>query len=131
VSARRLRFLPLLIVAAAALAGALGAAADHGDRVEVRAEGTCSGASASELRVRAEDGWLRVEFRVDSGRPARGWSITLLRERRIAFRGTLRALGGGRSIELRRTLPAWPGSEALVVRAAGPRGETCLASATV
>jgi hypothetical protein len=123
--------LPPLILAAAALAGAPGAAADHGGRVEVRVEGSCSGASASELRVRAEDGWLRVEFRVESRRPARSWSITLLRERRIAFRGTLRAPVGGRSIELRRTLPAWPGSEALVVRAAAPGGETCLASATV
>jgi len=52
----------------------------------------------------------------------------VLRERRIEYRGVLRTAPRGRSVELRRSLPDWPGSEQVVVRAVAG-GETCRASA--
>jgi hypothetical protein len=116
------------IVAVAAVGGSLWAApaasADDGERVDVR--GTCSAGSRSRLRVEAEDGRISVEFRVDARRRG-GWTLVLLHERRLAYRGTLR----GRSVELRRTVPDWFGSDTLTVRATSKAGETCRASATV
>ena len=120
------------IVAAAAVAGSLWAApvaaADDGDRVDAR--GRCSAGSKSRLRVEAEDGRIRVEFRVDARRRGAAWTVVLLHERRLAYRGTLRSRGG-RSVELRRTVPDWFGSDTLTVRATSRGGGTCRASATV
>ena len=121
------------VVAAISLCGAPVAAAggdDDDDRVEVRVRGTCTGASTTGLRVRAEEGWIRIDFRLDP-RPRGGpWRVVVLHERRIVSRVTTRTSGGG-SFELRRTVADWFGTDTLVVRATGPRGETCRASTTI
>ena len=108
------------------------AAADDGhDRAEVRTRGVCTGSSVSTLRVRSEEGTVRIEFQIDSPRDAaRTWTLVVLRERRIAFRGMLRPARGSRSVRLRRTVPDWPGSEQIVVRAVTVNGETCRAQAS-
>lgn len=118
-------------VAALSLCSAAPAAGGDDDRLEQRVRGTCTGSSTSRLRVRAEDGRIRIEFRLDP-RPRSGlWQVVVLHERRIVSRVTVRAAGGGGPIELRRTVADWFGTDTLVLRATGPRNETCRASATV
>ena len=117
-----------LLVLAALVAGAP-ASADRGDDGDtLRAHGTCTGSSATELRVRAEEGRLEIEFRVDAVPRGRAWTVVVLRERRIAFRGVLRPRGSSRSVELRRTVVDWPGAERVLVRAVARDGEACRAS---
>jgi hypothetical protein len=121
--------LALHVAAVGLVIPAWGAADDGDDRAEVRTRGVCTGESVSTLRVRSEEGTLRIEFRIDSyGRAVRTWTLVVLRERRIAFRGTLRPVRGSRSIRLRRTVADWPGSEQIVVRAVAADSETCRAS---
>jgi len=124
--------LPLLALtlALAALCGATRAAADGGDR-EVRVRGACTGRNVSQLRVRAEDGRLRIDVRVQSPRPYARWTVVVLRERRIVFRGPVRTVQGGRELELRRTVADWPGTDTVAVRASTRDGQSCRASATV
>ena len=123
---------PLLVLtlALAALCGATRAAADGGDR-EVRVRGTCTGRSVSELRVRVDDGRLRIDLRVQSPQRYPRWTVVVLRERRIVFRGPVRTVHGGRELELRRTIVDWPGTDTVVVRASTRDGQSCRASATV
>jgi hypothetical protein len=125
------RQLVVAVVAALSLCSAAPAAGGDDDRLELDVPGTCTGKSTSRLRVRAEDGRIRIEFRLNP-RPRSGlWQVVVLHERRIVARVTVRAAGGGERIELRRTVPDWFGTDTFVLRATGPRNETCRASATV
>jgi hypothetical protein len=123
------RLLLVAVVVCAALSLTSVAAADD-DRREVRTRGTCTGGSMSNLRVRAEDGEIRVEFEIDPRR-AGTWNVILLHERRIAFRGLIRPRSTSPSVRLRRVLEDWFGRNTITVRASGPRSETCRASTSV
>lgn len=112
---------------AAALATPVAASADEGD--EVRRSGTCTASSEVTLRLRADDGRIRVELELEEVRRGSRWAVVLLHERRIVFRGTLRASGD--SLELRRSVPDWFGSDTVAARATGSRRETCRVSATL
>jgi hypothetical protein len=57
--------------------------------------------------------------------------VILLHERRIAFRGVVRSRDDSRTVRLRRTIDDWFGRDSIVVRASGPRLESCRVSATV
>jgi hypothetical protein len=81
------------------------------------------------LRLRARDDVIRVELELDS-RPGSRWTVILLHERRIVFRGVLRT-GSGGELRLRRSVPDWFGRDTLVVRATGPRAATCRVSAAL
>ena len=124
--------LALFVAACLALALPVAASADDGDgdgeRQEIRRAGTCTRGSESELRVRAEDGEIEIRFEIE---PAHGvpWQVVLLHERRIVYRGALRKQSG--HLELRRVVRDWFGRDELVVRATGPRAETCRASAVL
>ena len=121
----------MLVALGAALALPFSAWAGAGDdRDEARRTGTCTRTSETTLRLRAHDGTIRVELEIEGDRAGSRWTVILLHERRIAFRGTLRARDGG-SVKLRRTLPDWPGSDTVVARAAGPQRETCRVSAAL
>lgn len=115
------------VVALAAPAGALASGRDD----DVRVTGRCSGSSTSELRVRRDDGSLRVELRIDTRRGRALWSVILLHDRRTAYRAKLRTSSGSRSLRVRRSLADWVGRDTIVARATGPRGETCRASAKI
>jgi len=106
------------------------APAASADEDEVRARGTCSARSTASLRVRADDGVLRVEIRVDPRRRGGAWNVILLHERRIVYRGRLAASGGG-SLRLRRNLPDLFGKDTVVARATGPLRETCRVAASL
>lgn len=113
---------------AAALALPVAASAGRADDDEVRVRGACSPGRAAELRVRADDGTLRVELRVASRRPGERWAVILLHERRIVahVRATT---DSSRSLRVRRSLPDLFGTDLVVARAAGPSGAACRASA--
>jgi hypothetical protein len=111
----------------AALALPLAARADDGPD-DVRRTSVCSRSSGVTLRLRSADDVIRVELEVETRQRGSRWAVILLHERRIAFRGNLRTDGDG-SIELRRTVPDWFGADSFVVRATGPRSESCRVSA--
>ena len=118
----------LLPLAALCAALALPVAATADDGPDVRRSGTCSRSSEIELRARADDDVIELELEIETPRRGSKWSVILLHERRIAFRGSLRTRSNG-SIELKRSVPDWFGADLLVVRASGPRGESCRVSA--
>jgi hypothetical protein len=128
------RLLALAGVAAALAAPALSpgtaAARDGGDRVEVRETGTCGRSSTIRLRLRAEDGRIRIDTHVRTARTGR-WRLTVLHERRAVGRVRVRATRAERGFEHRVTVPDWSGADAVSARAVSPAGETCTASATV
>lgn len=126
-SMRSHRVLLGLAVLSSALALPLSAGADDGPD-DVRRTGTCSRSSEFRLRLRSDDDVIRVEFEIESNRRGARWAVILLHERRIVFRGNLRTDDGG-SVELRRFVPNWFGADSFVVRATGPRSETCRVSA--
>ncbi|HSI98268.1 MAG TPA: hypothetical protein VK926_07890 [Gaiellaceae bacterium] len=117
------------IVALALPVGAIAAGAN--DDREARAQGFCSGTSRSSLRVRADDGSIRIELRVDTRRRGAVWNVVLLHERRIVFRGALRTSGSRGSLRLRRMVPDLFGQNTIVVRVTGPRREICRVSVRI
>lgn len=120
----------VLVALVAALALPFAAAADDEPRDDVRRTGSCTRSSGIELELRARDGAIRVELRIETGRRGSRWGVILLHERRTAFRSVLRTRSNG-SLELRRSVPDWFGTDTVVVRATGPRAETCRASAAL
>ena len=113
--------------AAAPVAADDGGGSGPGDgdrRTEVEVRGGCG----SRLRLRAEDGRIRIDFELRSRSGVR-WAVVVLHERRIASRGTYRTRSGG-SLELRRYVGDWYGSDTIAVRATAP-GQTCRVSATI
>lgn len=125
------RPLPHLLAAALALtAPALAAApaASAGDDARVRAD--CARGADGELRLKGDDGTIEVELRIDTRRAGARWSVARVHERRVAWRGSVRTRSNG-SLRIRRTLPDYPGADEIAVRASGPRGVSCLATATL
>ncbi|MCU0308365.1 MAG: hypothetical protein MUE51_11475 [Thermoleophilia bacterium] len=100
-------------------------------RGETRAVGACGAGARSELRLSWEDGGLEAEFAIEQSRRGQGWRVVMVLERRVAWSG--RRVTGGRSasITVRRVLSGYDGPNAVSVRAWGPRGLTCRASATL
>lgn len=101
-----------------------------GDRVEAGAQGVCGRASSSRLRLRAEDGEIRVDTHVRTSRLG-VWRLTVLHERRVAARVRVRATRDARGFHHRVFLSDYEGADAVSVRAAAPSGEICTAAATV
>ncbi len=101
-----------------------------GDDRDARVKGRCSKGASSELRLRARDGSIRVEFEVKRRRPRESWRVVFVHERRVAWRGTVRTTSSG-SFRVRRSYGDYEGADNVTARATGPRGLTCQASATL
>lgn len=130
-SVRALAAVLAVVACALALASAGSAEArDGGDRVEARAQGVCGRASSARLRLRAEDGKIRVDTDVRTSR-AGLWRLTVLHERRVATRARVRVTRASRGFRHRIFLPDYAGADAVSVRAAAPSGEVCTVAATV
>lgn len=129
-----LRLGALCALLACAIAAALIAAAPaqaRDDRVEARVDGVCGRSSTSSLRLRAEDGRIRVDMHVDT-RKYGVWRVTVLHERRrVGPVRTVRATRSEGGFEYRIFVPDFAGPDAVWVRAVAPRGETCSAGTTV
>jgi hypothetical protein len=113
-----------------ALGAPAAASARHGeDGGEARAVGTCGGGVRSELRLKARDGGIEAEVEVDHARRGSLWRLTLSQEGRVVWRGSVRARSG--SVRVERRLRDLAGADRVSVRASGPRGVTCRATATL
>lgn len=119
------RLLPLVLVLL--LIGSTTAAARGSD--DVRVAGSCGRGASAELRLKADDGGIEVEYRVRRGRSGERWSVVLVHERRVTWRGRVTTRDSG--LRVRRMLPDLGGADEITARAAGPRGLTCHASAVL
>jgi hypothetical protein len=117
-------------VAAAAIALALAAAPPAFADDRVRVSGACGKGASSTLELKADDRAIEVRFELRHRRAGAAWSLAVVHERRVVWRGTRRMRSGG-SLGLRRSVPNFDGADAVTVRALGPRGVTCVASATL
>jgi hypothetical protein len=121
-----------VLAAAALLALPAGATArGGGDRDAVRSAGTCGGGVRSELKVKADDGGLEVEFELHQARRGSRWRVVVAQEGRVRWRGTVRAGRSSGAFTIERHLSDLAGADRVSVRASGPRGVACRASATL
>jgi len=97
---------------------------------DVRRSGVCGAEASSELRLQPHDGGIRVRFEVDARRAGRKWRFVLVHERRVVWRGQRRT-GSGGHVRIRRQIVDFAGADFVSVRASGPHGNTCSASATL
>jgi hypothetical protein len=104
------------------------AARGGGDGSEARAAGVCGSGATSQLRLR-QRGDIDVRFQVEHTRSGQLWRVTLVRERRVVWRGQARTRRG--SFEIERRIPDFSGADHVTARAISPRGLTCSASATL
>ncbi len=97
---------------------------------DVRRSGTCGAGASSELRLQPHDDGIRVRFSVDSQRAGEKWRFVLVHQRRVVWRGHRRT-GSGDRARIRRQIADFAGADFVSVRASGPNGNTCSASATL
>jgi hypothetical protein len=102
-----------------------------GDRDQARATGTCGGGVRSTLELKADDGAIEVEFEARGARRDSAWRVTLSQEGRVEWRGTTRARGGSGAFRIRRSIRDLEGADRVSVRASGPGGVSCRATATL
>jgi hypothetical protein len=121
----------LLLAFSAGAAQARGDDHGGGGGDEVRVAGVCGRGAASSLRLRAHDGAIEVRFRLSQTRGRGVWRIAVVHEHRVSARATRSTTRSDASFELRRMLPDLPGSDAVIVRAWGPKGLGCSAAATM
>ena len=96
-------------------------------RDDVRVAGSCGRGASAELRLKEDHGAIEVEYRVRRGRSGERWSVALVHERRVAWRGRA-TTSGNDGFRVRRTLPDYAGADEITARASGPRGLTCTAT---
>jgi len=131
-AAARRTAIPVVLLAALALPGA--ASAKHGGGGgddEVRAAGTCGGGARSTLKLKARDGGIEAEAEVEHARRSSSWRVTLSQEGRVVWRGAVRAGRSSGAFSLERRLRDLAGADRVSLRASGPGGVTCRASATL
>ena len=96
---------------------------------DVLVRGTCTGKSASKLKLSAENGRIEAEFEVDQNRNGVAWTVVLTRNGTRVARFTRVTKAPSGSFEARRVIANTPGAD--VVKATATRaGETCSARAT-
>jgi hypothetical protein len=128
------RLSALLIPAILLAALPAAALADHGDggrRSEVRAAGTCGKGATSKLKLKSDDDGIEVEFEADHNRAGETWKVVLVQEGRVAWRGRARTRAPSGSFSVHRLIADLIGADRVTVRANGPRGIACVASATL
>jgi hypothetical protein len=126
--------LPLLAAMTVLLAGLAAPAAEArhgGDRDEVRTAGTCGGSVRSELKLKSDDGGIEAEFELHQARGGSAWRLTIVQEGRVVWRGRATAGRSSRSFTVERRLRDLSGADRVSVRASGPSGVACRASATL
>jgi len=97
---------------------------------DVRRSGTCGAGASCELRLDPRDDGIRVRFTVDGNRARKKWRFVLVHERRVVWRGHRRTGSSGK-VRIRRSIANFAGADFIRVRASGPNGNTCSASATL
>ena len=130
---RALLVLLLALVALSAPAAAVADDAGAGDHVDdVRVTASCTRSATATLRVRErDDDLLRLDFELRDRRRAGPWLVVVVHERRLVVRARLRPSRSSGKLTLRRTVPDLFGQDTVRVRASGPGGASCQASATL
>lgn len=130
-TAARRTAIPIIVLAALALPAA--ASAKHGGRDddEVRAAGTCGGGARSTLKLKARNGGIEAEAEVEHARRGSSWRVVLAQEGRVVWRGTVRAGRSSGAFSVERRLRDLAGADRVSLRASGPGGVTCRATATL
>ena len=105
-------------------------ARDDGERAEARARGVCGRGSEARLRLRADDGRIRVDTEIRTSRTG-VWRLTLLHERRIAATTRARVTRASGALRHRALLPDYAGADQVRVRAVAPGGESCAVAVTL
>jgi hypothetical protein len=122
----------LVAVLLATAAPALAKGAGHGGRPEVRVAGTCSAGASSTLRLRSDDGQIRVDFELERhGVGGENWRFVLVHERRVVWRTSGRTSAPSGVLEISHTVRDYAGPDQVSVIASGPGGVSCDASATL
>lgn len=109
---------------------ALGKGGDDGRR-EAEVVGQCTEGATSQMRLRSRDGAIRLEFDVRRHSSGEAWRVVLVQERRVVRRATLHTRGSSGTIRVRQMLEDLHGPDQISARAAGPRGQSCEAVATL
>ena len=129
------RALLVLLLALVALSAPAAAIADDGggDHVDdVRVAASCTRSATATLRVRErDDDLLRLDFELRDRPRAGPWLVVVVHERRLVVRARLRPSRSSGKLTLRRTVPDLFGQDTVRVRASGPGGASCQASATL
>jgi hypothetical protein len=122
----------VLLLAFIALASPATAAADDDDADDVRVTASCTAATTATLRLRErDDDLLRLDFELRDRRRAGPWLVVVVHERRLVVRARLRPSRSSGKLVLRRTFPDLFGQDTVRIRASGPGGGSCQASATL
>jgi hypothetical protein len=125
-------YITVLLASAVLLGVPVAAAArggGNGDRV--RAAGTCGGGVRSEIKLKPDDGAIEAEFEVHQARGGSAWRVVMVQEGRVVWRATVRTARATGAFTVARRLRDLPGADRVSIRAAGPQGVSCRASATL
>src|SRR3954468_1481398 len=115
------RSVPVLLALALALAGGCGG--------DARGTRNCGGGASSKLGVWPEQGGrIGAAFELVHARPGADWRLVVVHEGHVAWRGRAHTDGRG-ALKLVRRMGDYPGADRVAVRAYGPDGATCAASA--
>lgn len=113
----------ILLGMLAAPAGTLAKGSDG-----VRAVGTCTGRSTSELKAKHDDGRIEVEFEVDQNRNGKLWTVRLYDDGVRVYTGLRRTVAPSGSFTVHRWIPNRAGTDTIVARAVNATtGEVCRA----
>ena len=89
----------------------------------------CGGGAKSSLSVWAEkEHLIGAAFSLAGAKPDGEWRVVLVHEGRVVWRGSARADTRG-ALKVKRRLDDYPGADRIAVRAHGPGGATCAATA--
>ena len=111
---------------ALSVVGAAPAIAKDGDVIR---RGSCSGASDWKLKLSPEDGRIEVEYEVDSNRVGQTWTVRIVKNGNVIFRGTRTTKAPSGSFEVRVVTSNPPGDDTFRARATHG-SEVCRGSAT-
>jgi hypothetical protein len=91
-------------------------AADASGGTDVRASGTCTGATWK-LKAKPDDGRLSIEFEVDSNRVGQTWSVRLTDNLNLIYSGTRKTLAPSGSFTVSILRPNRAGTDTIRARA--------------
>jgi hypothetical protein len=119
-----------MAVAGVLLVG-LGAAPALAGDDEVRREGSCSGRTDWEMRVKGDDGAFRVRWRADSRIPGQTWRLRLFQDGELIAASTRTTNRDGEATVDLRGVDDRAGTDRFTGKARNPNtGETCSGRAT-
>lgn len=103
---------------------------DHGGKAgrAIVKSGTCSAASHSKLKAKADNGRLETEFEVDQNRVGKRWRVTIVKNGSTVFRGIRTTQAPSGSFEVHRLLAGAAGSRIVATAKSLSSGETCRAA---